>query len=374
MPDEAYLENYLTTLGQCFEQFDTNTYPISVILPYNSGGAVAISQMVEYFLAQQSNVGITNSVRISDGTANCVEGSYSGMFTNSSSCEVIPNFSTSKFYTNPIVDTFGEYEHHRTQPTMFNLDSSWQIKLQNPRKPTEIVIFTDGFCYSACSLLAKDLKEKGNAIVVGFEGDPEGDLNLFDAGQSPTFVIGSADTELEESNNITAIGGTLQISFVETYVTNYEYNETIPREFVIDPVDERVHIYKYDETKLDTFAESALEIIEKYKTSCNADNDKLHLIKEWGVASDSFDHAFVGYLCDNGVWSTVETPVYCDEGYYLDLNTRKCVENICYVEPSESSQSSSTSVNENSDSDNNDDDSCSLTTIMLAMVLLFMLL
>ncbi|KAL7714043.1 VWFA domain-containing protein [Entamoeba marina] len=378
----TYIESYLTVFSQCFDLFDSNTYPISIVLPMNGGGMVTISQMVENILASYSDVRITNSVRISNGTANCVEGSYSNGFTNANTCEVIPNFSTSEFYTNPVVDTYGEYEHYRTQPTTTNLDSASQMNLQNLRKPTEIVVFTDGYCYSVCSLLAKDLKEKGNAIVVGFEGDPEGDLNLFDAGQSPTFVIDSAATELNESDFITEIGGTLQISFVETYVTNYEYNETIPREFIIDPVDERVHIYKYDETKLGTFAESALEIIEKYKTSCNADNDKLHLIKEWDVASDSVDHAYVGYLCDDGVWSTVETPVYCDKGYFLDLNTRKCVENVCYVESSqtsessqtnESSQESTTSTDDSSNSSENVD-GCSTTTIMLSLFLLFILL
>ncbi|KAL7718964.1 VWFA domain-containing protein [Entamoeba marina] len=380
-PADAYLQSYLNTLGQCFKQFDSNDYPISVILPMNGGGLVAISQYVEQFLAPHSDVRITNSERISSGTANCLDNLYDGSLHNISNCESVTDFSTTELYTNPNVDTFGEYEHKRTQPTTYNPVNILQLSFDKIRKPTEIVVFTDGFCYSACSLLTKDLKEKGNAIIVGFEGDPEGDLNLFDAGQSPTFVIGSASTNLAESDFITEIGGTLQISFVETYVTNYEYDETIPREFIIDPIDERIHIYKYDETKLDTFAESALEIIEKYKTSCNADNDKLHLIKEWSVSSDSVDHAYVGYLCDDGVWSTVQTPTYCDDGYFLDLNTRKCVENVCYEESSQFSESSSTSISESSStpisessSNFDDNDGCSSITIIFAMVLLFILL
>ena len=40
------------------------------------------------------------------------------------------------------------------------------------RKPTDIIIFTDGFSYSATSIFIKDLQETGNAIIVGYNGIP----------------------------------------------------------------------------------------------------------------------------------------------------------------------------------------------------------
>ena len=40
------------------------------------------------------------------------------------------------------------------------------------RKPTDIIVFTDGFSYSATSIFIKDLQETGNAIIVGYNGIP----------------------------------------------------------------------------------------------------------------------------------------------------------------------------------------------------------
>ena len=36
------------------------------------------------------------------------------------------------------------------------------------RKPTNVLIFTDGYSFSATSYFIKDLQESGNAIIVGY--------------------------------------------------------------------------------------------------------------------------------------------------------------------------------------------------------------
>ena len=65
----------------------------------------------------------------------------------------------------------------------------------NYKKPTEIIIYTDGYSYSATSFFIKSLYHFGGAITVGFNGDPDSDKNNFDASQSPTFVITSEEFE-----------------------------------------------------------------------------------------------------------------------------------------------------------------------------------
>ncbi|EMD44788.1 Hypothetical protein EHI5A_226290 [Entamoeba histolytica KU27] len=63
--------------------------------------------------------------------------------------------------------------------------------MKHPRKPTEIVVYTDSYCYSACSCVTKGLKECRGAILVGFDGDPYGKDEEFEVGLSPIIVIGS---------------------------------------------------------------------------------------------------------------------------------------------------------------------------------------
>ena len=46
-------------------------------------------------------------------------------------------------------------------------------KAKNIRKPHEIIIFTDGFSYSATSIFIKETQLRGGAIIVGFGGNPE---------------------------------------------------------------------------------------------------------------------------------------------------------------------------------------------------------
>ena len=48
------------------------------------------------------------------------------------------------------------------------------------RKPTNILIFTDGYSFSATSYFIKDLQESGNAIIVGYNIMKKKELNLME--------------------------------------------------------------------------------------------------------------------------------------------------------------------------------------------------
>jgi len=61
------------------------------------------------------------------------------------------------------------------------------FKRNKIKKPTDIIIFTDGFSFSATSVFIKKLYYFGGAILVGYSGNPE--LNSFDASQNPSFVL-----------------------------------------------------------------------------------------------------------------------------------------------------------------------------------------
>ncbi|KAL7719943.1 VWFA domain-containing protein [Entamoeba marina] len=341
-PSTLYFTDFMNTFENCVNLFDSNSYPITVILPMNGGGYVDLEANVENILAPEADTKIIASVRISEGTENCLRNSYSTSFSNLTTCELRSNYfgytKMGDWYDKPITDSYGDYKHTRTQPSLSNPTDMVTGRLfKHPRKPTDVVVFTDGFCYSACSMLAKGLSEKGNAIVVGFEGDPEGDLNLFDAGQSPTFVISSVDTKLKEADYLQSIGGAMQISFVETYRFNYNYDETIPREFLLNPVNERVHIYRYTPSKVDQFTDIALEMVEKYQTECDFCIKKLY-------ENSDVKHAYDGYLCGNdGKWTDNTVASYCDPGYQMDFNTRTCIVDVCSTWPAENEEDSESS-------------------------------
>ena len=69
---------------------------------------------------------------------------------------------------------------------------NFRKKAKNIRKPTEIIIFTDGFAYSATSNFIKETQLRGGAIIVGFDGNPN--LKKFDASQSPSTVVNTINS------------------------------------------------------------------------------------------------------------------------------------------------------------------------------------
>ena len=126
-------------------------------------------------------------------------------------------------------------------------------------------------------------------------------------------------------------GGYMRISFFETYELNYKYTETVPREFIMATVDERVQIYKYDPSKIDLFIDEALKIHEKYQTQCNKLNKKLVKVDAVCDSLITIEHAHGGYVCgDDGTWSTECVASYCDDGYKFDRFNQECVPDACY--------------------------------------------
>lgn len=70
------------------------------------------------------------------------------------------------------------------------MKQDWKIKKAGKSKrPTDIIIYTDGFSFSATSMFIKGFQNTGGAIIVGYNGNPKLSDDLFDASQSPTNVI-----------------------------------------------------------------------------------------------------------------------------------------------------------------------------------------
>ena len=173
--------------------------------------------------------------------------------------------------------------HNRTKIEKGTYPKYNNFFYRKKRKPNEIIVFTDGFSYSATSMLIKNLQESGNAIIVGYNGNPSEKKknDKFDASQAPSPVTRFSD---DIENNLKKYGILVYgITFAETFNDSYvNKNVTpIPREYLINPIDERSNIYgKYSDNRYDEFINEAKRIFKIYETECNIDNKNMVFLND----------------------------------------------------------------------------------------------
>ncbi|EDR29068.1 hypothetical protein EDI_016080 [Entamoeba dispar SAW760] len=184
------LSPYYKTILNCIKLFDSNEYPIQVILPENEGGDEGSEQWIEKIFAPHNDVRTIVSARTSTCTQEMLQKGIDGDLLNDpktcnkrGNCMIKKNFKNiycviklNLWYIKPKTIKYGNVEHKITQPSIMK----WETKklMSKPRKSTEIVVYADSYCYSACSVFTKGLKECGSAILVGFNGDPNGVTKL----------------------------------------------------------------------------------------------------------------------------------------------------------------------------------------------------
>ena len=217
--------------------------------------------------------------------------------------------------------------HNRTKIDKETYPKYNNFFYRKKRKPNEIIVFTDGFSYSATSMLIKNLQESGNAIIVGYNGNPSKKKknDKFDASQSPLPVRRFSD---DIENNLKKYGILVYgITFAETFNDSYvNKNVTpIPREYLINPIDERSNIYgKYSDNRYDEFINEAKRIFKKYETECNIDNKNMVFLNN----SCKFDDKkkIGGNKCINGKWDKNKCQVsHCNISYTFDTFKKECI-------------------------------------------------
>ena len=328
------LPNAKKFLEQMNQILSSNKYPIIVIESYNSGGYVDIALLLQKILNYNL---VSNRLKVTLGPNKKLNNiiNKNMYFYNTETCNT-NNIMKSKIYE----DNFGNnITHYRTQfYLLYNTKKLYeQINSKTyERKPTEIIIFTDGFSYSATSVFIKDLYESGNAIIVGYNGIPneKRKKEKFNGSQSPSMVITNYSTNFLLDDDIEILkyfNIYLAAPFSPSYNDKYQNNSLlqIPREFTIELIDERSSIYgSYDDTRYDEFIEEGLRIFKHYNHSCNPNHTNL-LYKSDCQFEDKHTHG--GYLCgNNGNWSQICKPSYCDHGYYFDTYLKKCKKDQCY--------------------------------------------
>ena len=311
-----------------------NDYPIIIIEDFNNGGNIMFSYIIQTLINYNlSNIKSRESFRISEKLGIALQDNFN--LFDLKTCQKI---ELNTLIRNKETDNYNnKIKHNRTKivsvyNTFNHIKSKTKYYKKQKRKPTEIIIFTDGFSYSATSYFIKDMQESGNAILIGYNGNPseKRKKDLFDASQSPSASMSEINRIFV--SNLKKYGIEIEITIGESFNDNFqnENNMKIPREYIINPIDERSNIYdKYDDSRYDEFINEGLRIVNKYKNECNSNNKKLLLINDKCKFGNFFTHG--GFLCDdNGKWSNFCQASYCDDGYFFDNFYNVCKRDSCF--------------------------------------------
>ena len=321
----------------CQNKFLSNDYPIIVIENFNNGGSVQSSILFSEIVQNLYNNQLKCSIKIGDYTEEISnEKGFYQDFLKENGDEFVDNEEFLKDITTDKLSDDNEYNRTKQKPFQIKIiqDNKDLIIRNKYKKPTEIIIFTDGYSFSATSFFIKSLHHFGGAIIVGFNGDPDIKKEDFDASQSPTFVLEFENIpNIQIQNDLIDFGYFFkQISYGPSYKNQYiEGKLDYPEEFNVTPVDERVNIYdEYDDTLYQKFIDKAKEIFKKYNVEgkCNPDNKNLKMLNT--ECDKNFDkYTKGGYECGkDGKWSDKCKPFYCHKNYYFDYVNQKCVKDV----------------------------------------------
>ena len=327
-PNNSNPEGIINNISYCHGNFTNNDYPVIVIESLNGGGYAQLSKLMQQMVQDLMQPKNYFSVIHNNNTKKFLyDNKDSFLFVDDDETR---NLTIEEYYNDTIYEKYGDITIERSKQRLLvdlNFESLIKtniFKRNKIKKPTNIIIFTDSMSFSATSVFTKSLYYFGGAILVGYSGDPE--LDSFDASQNPTFIL----------TNLTGIKGfnkLIQKGFYfprmpsgSMYRSSYDKNnENIPEEFTVNLIDERVNIYNnYKDDLYEDFITEAKNIFKKYESQCNPNNKYLNFLKEDCTFNDIHLHG--GYKCgSNGKWNETCVPFYCDEHYYFEPNSQKCI-------------------------------------------------
>ena len=321
---------------KCAILFDNNTYPIVLIDDLNTGGSVYLSQFLLETLSPLSTSNIYYSIRNTDILSNYFKQKQKIVY-DLNTCNKI-YFSDLLKKENTIKVNYGNNINDILSPPFMiqaQIRKSLDIvksQLKNKRKPTDIMVLTDGYSFSAASILIKYLQYYGGGIIVGYYGHPNKKNIPYDSSISPSAVFSNSDLE-EMSDEFKKFHDKYKISIqVAGYQTYYHPKDmSIPLEYLVTPVDEVFPLYEFiTNNNYEKFINIAKNIFNKYKNNCNPKNKKL--VKVSSDCDKYFENKYThgGYQCGNdGKWSSKCVPSYCDPGFIFYYVEGKCLIDNC---------------------------------------------
>ena len=328
------LDEMILIINFCQDRFLGNDYPIVVIEDANGGGYVTYSMIFSELVQNLFNNQLKCSINIGKYTSSISNDNLLYLKFLKENGDVHKKKKFLKDTTTDKLSNNIKNKRLKQKPFSVHLIQEYKERVfrNKYKKPTEIIIYTDGFSFSATSLFIKSLYHFGGAIIVGYNGDPETKTTDFDASQSPTFILNSQQLKLKDNTLLNKYGFNFNsLSYGPSYKNQFiEEKLDYPEEFQVTPVDERVDIYnEYDDSLYQNFIDKAKEIFKKYnvENKCNKDNKNLKMLNPKCDNEDKITKG--GYECgDDGKWSETCKPFYCDKNYYFDYISQKCVKDV----------------------------------------------
>ena len=162
------LAKFIGTVLECTKLFYSNSYPVIVIETLNGGGYAIMPLILHQVLNMRTTNRCYNSYRLTDESTKYLQNNYGFYFTNMETCELVESYkkigNTTDYYDYNDL----KIPHNRTQVMDF-LFTSYRKALDqfrrdyenstNLKNPTDIIIFTDAFSYSATSGFIKSIQK-----------------------------------------------------------------------------------------------------------------------------------------------------------------------------------------------------------------------
>ena len=212
---ESFYKNYETSqsiIEKCAKKFHENNNRVVIIENNNGGGYVDLAVILRQLIQAK----ILNKGFASFKSVDILKSFYeenANDFVDAETCRYFDSFDTFKDgptdkYTNGSITI----EHKRGKIADLTSrdirkrlnDLISEYPKENIKKPTDIIVFTDSYSYSATSIFIKSLQNEGGAIIVGYNGNPFERDELFDASQSPSYVLNFSFTR--EYQNLKQLG------------------------------------------------------------------------------------------------------------------------------------------------------------------------
>lgn len=345
-------DEFIETIENCyFNYFDKNKYPIVVISHLNDGGYVHLSQLFLGIISPlisinmyKGRIRLTDAFKESDDIIYYIETNL----TNSKNC-LHTNYQ--QLNENKVTVDYGENIKQDLSELFFLNNISIHNRIENlrkkmnyKRKPTEILIFTDGYSFSAASLFMQYLQRGGGAIIASYLGNPnyiDREDIPFDISQSPSPVFTHNLLKIFSPDNYKNLlepneyyendedEWEVQMPGIQSFYGPDDFQT--PLEYEVVQEDEKSGIFvNFDEDNYDIFLDKANEIFRKYENKCNQKNKKLLKISEECDSKFPNDYTHGGYECgEDGYWSNKCVASYCDPGYFFHIEKKKCIKDVC---------------------------------------------
>ena len=360
--DNDNIDGFFQTIVQCVKLFDNNTYPLILINSLNPGGISSLAHVLLELLSPKISLNMYGAYRKTNTFKNSSELNeyFSKYFANSENCENLTyDHLIKKDY---IVNYTDDISNVLTEPfIILKKDIKEKINaikktLKNPRKPTDILVLTDGFSYSSAAMFLKYLQYYGGAITAGYFINPNISDIPFDSGLSPSITFDYIRLQLLSPQGYKPLFDTnkwgLTIPGVQTFYS--PDNFSVPLEYDVTPVDEKIDIYElFSDSNYEIFINESLKILNNYKNECNPNNSKLFLIKSECDKSFGNSYTHGGYKCGkDGKWEEACIASYCDIGYIFDHNKQQCIIDVCSERENNEKENENEKTNENGNEGN----------------------